>query len=214
MKHEPIMNPGTGRSYDLPRHVYLRRGKYHYFEKKGQKPIRLHAAPGTAEFNREYRLAMSGFPDREPTESADVVRRRVYGGFHTTKGYCLFAEMETAAKKRAVQLGREYSLPRDWAKSAFDAQDGRCALSGMLFKKDRPRRAPFAPSIDRMDPKKGYTPDNCQLVAYIVNCAKNQFTVEEFVTMCRSVVAMHPAPERPLRKRATPAQPQKGEADE
>ncbi len=201
MKHEPIMNPGTGRAYDLPLHVYLRRGKYLYFERRGQKPIRLYAQPGTAEFNREYRLALNSEGE---LQTGSVERRRVYGGFHTTKGYCLFAEMEIAARKRAVQFGREYSLPRDWAKDTFDAQDGKCAVSGLAFKKDRPRRAPFAPSIDRIDPKKGYTPENCQLVAYIVNCAKNQFTVDEFVTMCRAVVALRPEPPKKRQHRNTP----------
>jgi hypothetical protein len=65
------------------------------------------------------------------------------------------------------------------------------ALTGEAFHKDRLRRSPRAPSIDRIDSKKGYTPDNCQLITYIANCAKNQFTVDEFVRMCRAVVALH-----------------------
>jgi hypothetical protein len=52
MKHEPIKNPGTGQRV-LPRHVYLRRGKYLYVEIKGQKPIRIHAEVGTGEGGAE-----------------------------------------------------------------------------------------------------------------------------------------------------------------
>lgn len=46
---------------DLPAYCY-RKGKrgYVYFIRRGSKPVRIHAQPGTAEFAAEYALAMKG----------------------------------------------------------------------------------------------------------------------------------------------------------
>lgn len=43
---------------------------------------------------------------------------------------------------------------------------------------------PFAPSIDRIESKKGYTSDNIQIVCQIVNRAKNEYSQEMFDAMC------------------------------
>jgi hypothetical protein len=164
-------------------YVYLRRGKYLYFERHGRLPIRLRGEPGTIDFEREYRAALKG----ETTRREYKARKAVFGEFHTPDGACHFASLEASARRRAAALGREYSLPPGWAKQQYALQTGVCALTGQAFNKDRMRRAPFAPSIDRVNNKLGYTPENCQLITYIANCAKNQFTVEEFTEMCLAV---------------------------
>lgn len=64
-----------------------------------------------------------------------------------------------------------------------------CAVSGMPMRKDRKKRSPHAPSIDRINSAEGYTPGNCRLVCYIVNCGRNMFTDAEFMEMCEAVVA-------------------------
>ena len=171
---------------ELPRYVYLRRGKYLYFERKGRS-VRIRAQPGTPEFDREYALAIG---DAE-TPHEYMARKKYFGEFHSPTGKCHFAAIEASARKRATMLGREYTLQDGWALQRFEEQGRKCALTGVTFLKDRLRRSPRAPSIDRIDSKKGYTPDNCQLITYIANCAKNQFTVDEFVEMCRAVVALH-----------------------
>lgn len=55
---------------------------------------------------------------------------------------------------------------------------GRCELTGIPFSDARPRgcrRAPFAPSIDRIDSRDGYTAANCRLVCFAANVALNQW---------------------------------------
>lgn len=55
---------------------------------------------------------------------------------------------------------------------------GRCELTGIPFSASKPlgcQRAPFAPSVDRIDSKRGYSADNCRLVCFAVNVALNQW---------------------------------------
>lgn len=159
---------------NLPRHVYNRRG-YLYFERRGFRSVRLRAPLGTPEFEAEYHAAVAA------VASAERLSAPVADAY--------FLMMERQARTRARKYGREYSLPSGWAKAQYERQNGKCALSGVLMHKDREKHAPQAPSIDRKDSSRGYTPDNCRLVTYIVNCAKNQFTETELLEMCRALLA-------------------------
>jgi hypothetical protein len=47
------------------------------------------------------------------------------------------------------------------------------------------------PSIDRIDPKKGYTKDNIQVVSFWYNIAKLNWDEKVFLDMCRKVVEMN-----------------------
>lgn len=43
-------------------------------------------------------------------------------------------------------------------------------------------------SIDRIDASKGYTTDNVVITSQIINKARGELTIEEFVKMCQDVV--------------------------
>ena len=56
--------------------------------------------------------------------------------------------------------------------------DGRCELTGVLFEYTvRPgvRARPLIPSLDRIDPQKGYIKENLRVVCYAVNAAINEW---------------------------------------
>lgn len=57
--------------------------------------------------------------------------------------------------------------------------EGRCSVSGLDFSFERFDRAlvkyPFGPSIDRIDPRKGYTLANTRFVCTATNFAMNQW---------------------------------------
>lgn len=98
-----------------------------------------------------------------------------------------------AARTRAVKKTYEYNLTLDWLVNMYEKQDGKCILTGMPFVLDRNEdgnryQRPYAPSIDRIDPSKGYTKDNVRLVCVIVNLALNRFGEDVFSNMCHSYV--------------------------
>jgi hypothetical protein len=57
-------------------------------------------------------------------------------------------------------------------------QDGRCALTGVVFDRDN------TPSLDRKDSSGRYTRDNVQLVLVEVNRMKSNFDQFSFVALC------------------------------
>lgn len=161
---------------DLPPYVYQKPAGL-YFQRRHWQTVRINAEPGTPAFWAEYEAILHG----------PVVSK----GDHpmtTPGGSCHLSAIEAAARKRAARRGLECTLPAGSAHAQFKRQSERCAVSGLRMYKDREKHAPWAPSIDRKDSARGYTPNNCQLVAYIVNCARNQFTDAEFLAMCRAVV--------------------------
>lgn len=78
-----------------------------------------------------------------------------------------------------------FKLTREDIESLIVESKGKCAISGMGLSTEY--NSPFKASIDRIDSDKGYTRDNVQLVATMVNIAKNKYSMELFVKMCKAV---------------------------
>jgi len=78
--------------------------------------------------------------------------------------------------------------------------NGKCELTGIPFSFCREagvRRNPWAPSLDRIDSRKGYTWSNCRLVCVAVNLAMNEWGEEVLFKLAkaisrRSVVSIEP----------------------
>jgi len=92
------------------------------------------------------------------------------------------------AAARAARSGLDFTLT--WRDVAPSLERGACSLTGLPFS-DRPadceaRANPYAPSIDRIDSTQGYTPDNCRVVVWAVNCAIGAWGEEVFSTIARS----------------------------
>ena len=90
-----------------------------------------------------------------------------------------------AWKHGAKQRGYEWSLTKADLDSKFQEQGGTCALSGIEMVHDK--SSPFRPSIDRIDPTKGYTRSNFQFVCSAINVMKNKFSEELFIRLCENV---------------------------
>jgi len=92
----------------------------------------------------------------------------------------VITDLLCAARKRAKMRGLEIDLDRAWVEAKLQAM--KCEASGinLTLKKDRSvSHTPFRPSIDRIDNNKGYTKDNCRIVAVIYNKAKSDYTDED-----------------------------------
>lgn len=94
-----------------------------------------------------------------------------------------------AARKRANQKKLEFSLPEQWVRDRVDA--GVCESSGLFFdmRSIGGRANPLAPSIDRVDSGKGYTPENCRVVVWLLNLAFNDYGEEVFAQVARAYSA-------------------------
>ena len=92
-----------------------------------------------------------------------------------------------SAKARCKKSGMEFSLTPDWAKARWT---GRCEMTDIPFvMSKRPAPFVFSPSLDRKDPSKGYTPDNCRFILHAVNALKGAGTDEDVVEICKAIVS-------------------------
>lgn len=68
---------------------------------------------------------------------------------------------------------------------------GHCAVTGVKFEwRYFGHNNPLAPSLDRIDPRIGYTDSNCRLVSWIFNRAKGKDTDEDVFEMVRAIYAV------------------------
>ena len=80
-----------------------------------------------------------------------------------------------SSKQRASDKGFEYNLDFSWARSTWN---GHCALTGLPFRCSDKNLGgnPFSPTIDRIDPKRGYVQDNCRFILFSINSFKHTGT--------------------------------------
>lgn len=82
-----------------------------------------------------------------------------------------WAYLVRSRKYDAANRNIEFSLTDDWARSAWT---GKCTLTGIEFVRGGQGRGPHpkSPTVDKIDPHKGYTPENCRFVLHAVNAMK------------------------------------------
>ena len=84
-------------------------------------------------------------------------------------------------KKHAEKLGVPYELSREW----FEAlTNNACVYCGDSA------RSRFHNGIDRADPEKGYTLDNCVSCCKVCNYMKRKLSVTEFVSHIHKISKM------------------------
>ncbi len=92
------------------------------------------------------------------------------------------AKLIENATKRSKVSRRKCTLDDDWRTWALE-QD-YCPLTGLRLDwsahRSREAPGPLAPSIDRIEPTLGYTPENTRIVSHFANIAKSVWTDTEF----------------------------------
>ena len=63
----------------------------------------------------------------------------------------------------------------------------RCEVSGLPLTFDGRKHDPWRPSVDRIDPDKGYIPDNIQIVCWIYNRAKHTGSDEDVLLLAAAL---------------------------
>lgn len=86
------------------------------------------------------------------------------------------------AKQRAKRRGLEFNLTLD----DFEIPDV-CPVFGKPLRKGTRGACDDAPSLDRVDSRKGYVPGNVKVVSFRANVLKNDATLEELEALVRYV---------------------------
>lgn len=95
------------------------------------------------------------------------------------------------ARTRARRAGLQVMSAEEYAGLVARA-GGRCEVSGIAFsdaKQAGQRKALWAPSIDRIDCRRGYEAQNCRLVCIAVNIALNEFGIDTLTRIANAIEA-------------------------
>lgn len=78
-----------------------------------------------------------------------------------------YARMRAKRNGDACTITYEHVLPA--------LERGTCDVTGLPFEMNAPRQMADSPSIDRIDPDKGYTPQNIQVVLWAYNSMRGNW---------------------------------------
>ncbi len=98
---------------------------------------------------------------------------------------------------RARKAGLDYDLTPEWAAATFT---GFCSLTGLPFilvaygKAGQSGGKPCSPSIDRINPLKGYTQANCRWVLHAVNSFKGTMGDTQMYHIAEALLAKRTLP--------------------
>lgn len=139
--------------------------------------------------NAEKRERRATVEDREKRKAYVASRRERsrewLNAYRHSESGCLRRVLKVS-RATARAKGWDHDLDWDWLSEEYAAQGGRCALTGVEFVFDKPQkgyRRPFAPSIDRIDPRKGYVKSNCRIVCAALNIAINDWGEDVFAAL-------------------------------
>jgi hypothetical protein len=94
------------------------------------------------------------------------------------------------AKNRARVKGIPFDLTVEWVeRNLRSALEAGCPLLGIVITLDSAHMGnpPDSPSIDRKDPQRGYTQDNCWIVSHQANAMKNAATRDELLMFAKNI---------------------------
>ncbi len=94
-------------------------------------------------------------------------------------------------RHRATKIGKPFSMNPHSLHQAMLRTMGRCEVSGLKFTSEQPTEKaarPYFHSIDRIDSRQGYTPDNIRIVCFAVNMAMSNWGDTVFSEICTGFV--------------------------
>ena len=88
------------------------------------------------------------------------------------------------ARYRAKKKGLPFNLTLDYVKEIWP-DDNKCRVFGTPFVRGKGTQCPTSPSIDRIEPAKGYTIGNVQVISRRANLIKNDATAAEVMVVAQ-----------------------------
>lgn len=94
-----------------------------------------------------------------------------------------------SAKKRAQKDKLSFELDNAYVTSLWEEQKGKCAKTGVDLGRIGDKW--LSPSLDRIDPSKGYVKGNVQWTCWRYNDAKSNMSDDSFMALCLAVAATY-----------------------
>ena len=155
-----------------------------YFRRNRRERVRLPDDPNSDEFRAAYAKALASEPvpdvrDIKPT----AIELRKQRTERTLKSALV------AARRRAKAKGVPFNLDVDFLLDLVERQEFRCALTGIEFFAQIDNAAsidPCTPSIDRIEPQKGYVKSNVRVIIYAMNAMLLDWGEDVFIQIANS----------------------------
>ena len=101
----------------------------------------------------------------------------------------------TESRKNASRRNIPFILTEDEFRQIWERQNGKCVLSGIDLTLEHGKvynANPTRISIDRIDSNQGYMLSNVQLITWQLNSAKNVWSNQQLIEVCKLVAARNP----------------------
>lgn len=100
-------------------------------------------------------------------------------------GTCRSCRMLRHARRRAATQGVAFALTWQYVESIFpDA----CPYLGLPLESGTVHQRASTPSLDRLEPAKGYVEGNIEVISYLANAMKQNATPEQLLAFARAVL--------------------------
>lgn len=96
--------------------------------------------------------------------------------------------LRSGAQQRAKKKNQPMELDNEWL--IMRLEHGHCEVTGLPFVLDSPQDCaihPFTPSVDKIVPALGYTKENCRMVVFAVNAAKQDWTDDTLLAIAAAI---------------------------
>ena len=91
-----------------------------------------------------------------------------------------------SAKTRARRKNIPFNINREYIYDLFNEQNGLCYFSSIKMKRECELNI-YSPSLDRLDPEKGYIKGNIAWVINGINSFKQTLSANDFITLINSI---------------------------
>jgi hypothetical protein len=139
-----------------------------------------------AHFAQHRERANAGRAARRATNVAlENQRQREYN--YRARAVSPWLKLIMGAKTRAKKYNVPFDLTEEWAQKRWT---GECELTRIPFRLDQRGSGPkvFSPSIDQVNPRKGYTKNNCRIVLWAINAFKHDGTDEDMYLIAAALM--------------------------
>lgn len=100
------------------------------------------------------------------------------------------SSFQTHLKRKKNGRDLEFTITTELINELLIKQNHKCYWTKLpLNNKWKKARDAYAPSLDRLDNSKGYTPDNICITTWVVNRMRGNLSVEEFTDLLNNIKA-------------------------